>query len=124
MVRISPGLLLSFMEAAVLTAISVAISTRLPMLANLVVCIVIYGLGHLVPVIADSSVGKNEFVKFVADTMSAVFPLLDYFNISAGISGGRWVPLSYLAVAGIYCVLLCSVAMLLALLLFEDRDLA
>ncbi len=124
MVRIAPGLLLSFMEAAVLTAISVAISTRLPMLANLVVCAVIYALGHLVPIVADSSVGKNEFVKFVADAMSAVFPLLDYFDISAGISGGRTVPLEYLAWAGVYCVLLCCVAMLVALLLFEDRDLA
>jgi ABC-type transport system involved in multi-copper enzyme maturation permease subunit len=124
MLRIAPGLLLSFMEATVLTAISVAISTRLPMLANLVVCAVIYALGHLVPVIADSSVGKNEFVRFVADAMSAVFPLLDYFNISAGISGGRAVPLAYLGVAAVYCVLLCCVAMLVALLLFEDRDLA
>ena len=124
MVRIAPGLLLSFMEAVVLTAISVAISTRLPMLANLVVCAVIYALGHLVPVVADSSVGKNEFVRFVADAMSAIFPLLDYFNISAGISGGRTVPWGYLGMAGVYCVLLCSVAMLLALLLFEDRDLA
>ena len=124
MVRIAPGLLLSFMEATVLTAISVAISTRLPMLANLVVCLVIYGLGHLVPIIADSSVGKNEFVRFVAGLMSAVFPLLDYFNISAGISGGRPVPWDYLAWAGLYCGMLCCVAMFLALLLFEDRDLA
>ena len=36
MLEIAPGLLLAFMEAVVLTAISVAISTRLPMLANLV----------------------------------------------------------------------------------------
>ena len=32
-----------------LTAISVAISTRLPMMANLVICAAIYVLGHLVP---------------------------------------------------------------------------
>ena len=37
MLQIAPGLLLGFMEAVVLTAISVAISTRLPMLANLVI---------------------------------------------------------------------------------------
>ena len=124
MVRIAPGLLLSFMEAAVLTAISVAISTRLPMLANLVICVVIYALGNLVPIIADSSVGKNEFVKFVADMMSAVFPLLDYFNSATAISGGRAVPLAYLGWAGLYCFLLCCFAMLWALLSFETRDLA
>jgi len=34
------------------------------------------------------------------------------------------VPLSYLGLAGIYCLLYSGLAMLVALLLFEDRDLA
>ena len=38
MIGIVPGLVLAFMETVVLTAISVAISTRLPMLPNLVIC--------------------------------------------------------------------------------------
>jgi ABC-type transport system involved in multi-copper enzyme maturation permease subunit len=46
MIGIVPGLVLSFLETVVLTAISVAISTRLPMLPNLVICGSIYVLGH------------------------------------------------------------------------------
>jgi hypothetical protein len=122
--QIAPGLILAMMEVVVLTAISVAISTRLPMLANLVICAAIYVLGHLVPILADSAVGKNEFVQFVAGLQSAVFPVLDDFNISAGISAGAWVPWPYIAVDGLYCLLYSAVAMLVALLLFEDRDLA
>ncbi|MCE5267916.1 MAG: ABC transporter permease [Planctomycetaceae bacterium] len=124
MLQVAPGLVLSFMEATVLAAISVAISTRLPMLANLVICAVIYVLGHLVPSLAASSVGQVEFVRFIANLLSAIIPLLEYFNISAAISTGSAVPLKYLATSGLYCLLLCSVAMLVALLLFEDRDLA
>jgi ABC-type transport system involved in multi-copper enzyme maturation permease subunit len=124
MLGIAPGLALSFMEAVVLTAISVAISTRLPMLANLVVCATIYVLGHLVPILANSAVGRNEYVRFVADLQAAVFPVLDYFNVSAGISTDHAVPLLYLGWAGLYCFLYSCVAMLVALLLFEDRDLA
>ena len=86
--RSPPVLALALMETVVLTAISVAISTRLPMMANMVICVAIYVLGHLVPILADSAVGKNEYVKFVADLQSAVFPVLDHFNISAGISAG------------------------------------
>jgi ABC-type transport system involved in multi-copper enzyme maturation permease subunit len=123
-VKIAPGLALAMMEVIVLAAISVAISTRLPMMANLVICAAIYVLGHLVPILADSAVGKNEYVKFVADLQSAIFPVLDHFNISAGISGGWPVPWQYIAADGLYCVLYSSVAMLVALLLFEDRDLA
>jgi ABC-type transport system involved in multi-copper enzyme maturation permease subunit len=124
MLQIAPGLILALMETIVLTAISVAISTRLPMMANMVICAAIYVLGHLVPILADSAVGKSEFVQFVADLQSAIFPVLDHFNISAGISAGVEVPWSYIAVDGVYCLLYSTVAMLVALLLFEDRDLA
>ncbi len=124
MIQIAPGLALGLMEVVVLTAISVAISTRLPMMANLIICAAIYVLGHLVPILADSAVGKNEYVRFVADLQAAVFPVLDQFNISTGISTGQPVPLVYLGVALIYCLLYSTVAMLFALLLFEDRDLA
>ena len=124
MVQIAPGLLLAFMETVVLAAISVAISTRLPMLANLIICASIYVLGHLVPILANSAVGQIEFVRFVANLLAAILPVLDHFNISAGISTGQEVPAEYVAWAALYCLVYTSVAMLLALLLFEDRDLA
>jgi ABC-type transport system involved in multi-copper enzyme maturation permease subunit len=124
--QIMPGLLLAFMEAVVLTSISVAISTRLPMLANLVICGSIYFLGHLVPLLANSAVGKIPQVGFVAGLLSAVLPVLENFNVTAiaFFEPKQAVPLSYLGLAGAYCLLYCGVAMLLALLLFEDRDLA
>ena len=124
MLQIAPGLLLAFMETVVLTAISVAISTRLPMMANLIICASIYVLGHLVPILVNSAVGQIEFVRFVANLLAAILPVLDHFNISAGISAGQEVPMEYLAWAGLYCLIYSSVAMLLAMLLFEDRDLA
>ena len=68
MTRIVPGMVLSFLETVVMTAISVAISTRLPMLVNLVVCIAIFFLGHLSPVLveATSQGNVNELVSFMA----------------------------------------------------------
>ncbi len=53
MVQIAPGLGLAFLEAVMMTSISVAISTRLPMLPNLAICASIYVLGHLVPMLAS-----------------------------------------------------------------------
>jgi ABC-type transport system involved in multi-copper enzyme maturation permease subunit len=118
------GLALAFMEAVVLTAISVAISTRLPMLPNLIICGAIYVLGNLGPLIVQSSVGQNEFVAFFGQLVALVLPMLDVFNIQAAVAGGKHVPLVYLGWALVYCVLYSTVAMLLALILFEDRDLA
>ena len=124
MTGIIPGLVLSFMETVVLTAISVAISTRLSILPNLVICGSIYALGHLGPLIVQSSYGQNEFVAFFGQLIALILPVLDHFNIQAAVAGGVKVPLDYLAWAGLYCVLYSAVAMLLALILFEDRDLA
>jgi ABC-type transport system involved in multi-copper enzyme maturation permease subunit len=124
MIGTVPGLVLAFMEVVVLTAISVAISTRLPMLPNLIIVGAIYVLGNLGPLIVQSSVGSNEFVSFFGQLVALVLPMLDVFNIQAAVAGGKRVPLDYLGWALLYCVLYSTVAMLLALILFEDRDLA
>ncbi len=124
MMLILPGLALTFMEVIVLTAVSVAISTRLPMIPNLVICAAIYVLGHLMPALVAAASKRFEIPYFVAQLLAAVLPMLDYFNPSTSVTTGKQVPLEYLGWAGLYCLLYTSVAMLLALLLFEDRDLA
>jgi ABC-type transport system involved in multi-copper enzyme maturation permease subunit len=123
-VRIVPGLVLALMESVVMAAISVAVSTRLPMLPNLVICGSIYVLGHLAALIVKSSVGENVFVKFVGKLISVVLPVLDHYEIEGAIAGATSVPPAYLAWALLYSALYCAAAMLLALIFFEDRDLA
>jgi ABC-type transport system involved in multi-copper enzyme maturation permease subunit len=124
MIRIVPGLVLAFLETIVMAAISVAISTRLPMLANLIVCATVYVLGHLVPMLVNSSVGKFEIVRFAGQFIATVLPVLDNFNIQAAVAAGAVVPLAYLGMAALYCALYTTIALLLGLAMFEDRDLA
>ena len=126
MIRLVPGLVLAFMEALVFTALSVAISTRLPLLANMTICLVIYALGHLTPLVVESSVEGAGFgiVRFFAQLIATIFPNLELFNIQAAISAGVDVPFVYLGWAFSYCAVYSIIAMLLALIMFEDRDLA
>jgi ABC-type transport system involved in multi-copper enzyme maturation permease subunit len=126
MVQTVPGLALAFMEVAVLAAISVAISTRLPMIANFILCFSIYVLGHLTPLMVQSAVVNEAFepVVFVGRLIATVFPVLENLNIQAAIAGGQEVPLVYLGWALVYSTIYGVIAMLLALALFEDRDLA
>jgi ABC-type transport system involved in multi-copper enzyme maturation permease subunit len=123
-VRTVPGLVLAFMEAIVLAAVSVAISTRLPLVANFLICTAIYALGHITPTIVSSSSGGFEPVAFVGQLIATIVPNLDTFNLQAGIAAGSEVPYDYLLVSLVYCILYGTVAMLLALVMFEDRDLA
>jgi ABC-type transport system involved in multi-copper enzyme maturation permease subunit len=128
MLDTTPGLALAFMEAVVLSSIAVAISTRLSIVPNLVICLSIYLLGNLVPRLVNSDVGRFEIVNFVGRFLAAILPVLDHFSVESIMFRNQPVPwhemANYLALAGLYCVLYSTVAMLVALLLFEDRDLA
>ena len=123
-VRTIPGLALAFMETLIFVSISIAISTRLPLLANFMICFAIYAFGHLTPLLVQTGEQQFETVKFFARFIATVLPVLDHFNIQAAVAAGVGVPLAYLGWAALYCALYCGIAMLLALVLFEDRDLA
>jgi ABC-type transport system involved in multi-copper enzyme maturation permease subunit len=125
-IQIIPGLLLILLEVSVLSAVSVAISTRLPMVVNLVSCFSIFVVGHLTPVLVQSDIfeGRLEFVQFMAQAIATVLPALELFNISAAVATDTIVPPAYLGTAALYCAAYCTAAILLAFILFEDRDLA
>lgn len=120
---ILPGLSLIAMEVAVLTSISVAISTRVPMLVNISTCFSIFVIGHLTPVLVLLEV-QNVFVRFVASLLATVMPVLEHFNVSAAIATGKIIPGEYLLEASLYCLAYMTAVLLLGLLMFEDRDLA
>ncbi|MBI2824236.1 MAG: ABC transporter permease subunit [Planctomycetia bacterium] len=123
MVQVVPGLVLAFLETVTMASIAVALSTRLSMVPNLLICATIYVLGHLAPVFANAF-GNSQLVAFFGQFIATVLPNLEDFNVQAAVSTGEPIPLVYVGWAAIYCALYSTVAMLLALLLFEDRDLA
>lgn len=97
MITVVPGLVLSLFEAILLAAVSLAVSTRLGMVANLIICFTVYAAGHLVPLIVQSSVGKFAIVRFVGQLFATILPVLEHFTIEAAVVGGIPVPWSYLA---------------------------
>jgi ABC-type transport system involved in multi-copper enzyme maturation permease subunit len=124
MVKTLPGLALILLEISVLAAVSVAISTRLPMVVNIVTTFAIFVIGHLTPVLVKGGVVRNEFVEFMARLIATILPSLEVFNMEAAVATGAIVPPEYLLWALVYCMAYCAAAILLAFLLFEDRDLA
>jgi len=123
-ITVVPGLVLSLLETILMAAVSLAVSTRLGMVPNLVVCFAIYTLGHLVPLIVQSSVGRFAIVRFVGQFFATILPVLDHFTIEAAVVGGVAVPWEYLGWAALYAGLYSLIALLVALVLFQDRDLA
>jgi ABC-type transport system involved in multi-copper enzyme maturation permease subunit len=125
-VQVVPGLVLIFLEVAVLGAISVAISTRLPMVVNMTACFAIFVVGHLTPILVQAEgTGRGyEIVRFVGQLIATVLPALEWFSIQGAVATERIVPPDYLGWATLYSGAFAAAAILLAFILFEDRDLA
>jgi len=121
---ILPGILLIYMEVAILAAISVAISTRLPMMVNMIICFGIYIIGHLTPNLVQAKSEGLEFVKFTGQLIATILPNLDNFNMSPAVATGTVVPPIYIGYSALSCLLYSGIAILVAFILFEDRDLA
>lgn len=124
--QILPGIVLCFFQVSVLGAISVAVATRLPMVANLVVCFAVFVVGNLTPMMVaqGSTVIKNEYVTFVARLIATVLPSLHSFDIYGALARGGSVPPAYLGIALLYGAAYATATILVAFILFEDRDLA
>lgn len=122
-----PGLVISFCQVMVLLAIAVALATRLPMLVTLVVCLVVYFLGHLTPVMTQVSRG-NRLIQFFAQMFDYVLPGLDLFDVGSAVIRDLPLPAGeyafYTANVAFYALTYTAIALLFGLILFEDRDLA
>jgi len=130
------GIALGFGQVMILVAIATALATRLPFIVNLVVCLIIYFLGHLAPVVVrvtEHAGGPNQstgvgLIKFLGNLFDTFLPALEFFTMGPAII--REAPLRldefilYVATVLGYAVIYTVIALIVGLLLFEDRDLA
>ncbi|QDU21581.1 ABC transporter permease subunit [Urbifossiella limnaea] len=129
----SLGIALGFGQVMILVAIASALATRLPFVINIVLCLVIYCLGHLAPVVVQvtqSGGGGTAMglVGFVGQLFDVLLPALEFFNMGPAIIRESpldlWQFAGYVATVFGYSVIYTAIALLVGLLLFEDRDLA
>jgi hypothetical protein len=129
------GLARIFGQVMILLAICTALATRVQFVVNLVICLGVFLIGNLSPIMVHvTDKPENEgnpalqLVRFIAQLFNAVFPSLDAFDMGPAII--RDTPLSTISFLGfvatvfLYALLYTGVAILTGLLLFEDRDLA
>jgi len=115
------GTLFGFFQVFVLSAVSVAVSTRFPMMVNLSVCLSLYVLGHVSRYIFVSTV-RGSAAGYVATLLYAVVPNLSNFNVAGALGMGQTVPISYIGLSALSAVLYAGVALLVALASFQTRE--
>jgi ABC-type transport system involved in multi-copper enzyme maturation permease subunit len=132
-----PGLVLGFCKVMVVLAIAVSLATRVPMVVNLVSCLVIYLLGHLMPVlvqigrhrnILDPNSAVGQMLYFMAQLFEVLLPGMDFFGVGTMLATDTSVAspayLLYVGSVVLYGLLYTAIVLLFGLILFEDRDLA
>ncbi|MBL8797531.1 MAG: ABC transporter permease subunit, partial [Planctomycetia bacterium] len=138
-----PGLLVGFGQVMLFLGVASALATRLPLVVNLGVCLALFFLGNLAPILLQSAQRLErqfqrehpgstsatlELVQFTARMLDTVLPALEYFGIGPAIIRDRPLPLGpYLAHVGLttgYSIMYTAIALLVGLILFEDRDVA
>ena len=128
----SLGLIVGFGQVMVLLAICVSLATRLSYVVNLTICLAIFVLGHLAPVLVSFTQkfdqGVFVLIRFIAQLFDAVLPSLEYFNMAPAIIRDSELPLAafavYVATVFGYALLYSSIALVVGLFLFEDKDLS
>jgi hypothetical protein len=128
------GVALGFGQVMILVAIASALATRLTFVVNIVICLLVYFLGHLTPVVVQATrqargegVGRG-LVGFLGQLFDVLLPALESFNMGRVIIRESPLPLwefgGYVLTVFGYSLIFTAIALLVGLLLFEDRDLA
>jgi ABC-type transport system involved in multi-copper enzyme maturation permease subunit len=126
------GLILGFGQVMVLLAFAASLATRMTMVVNLVVCLVIFFLGHLSPVLVQASQqlkgGTLALVGFLARLFDMILPSLEFFSSSPVVIRESALDAtafaSYVGSVFGYAGMYTAIVLLFGLILFEDRDLA
>lgn len=136
-----PSLLLVWMQISVLAAASVAVSTRVSLVVNLPVVILLYIAGNLTRFLPQAITPQSSLgTRFFAGLISDVLPFLDVFDLrtqavyarialkgTVFASDVNAVALSAIwfnvGIASLYALAYATFALCAGLLLFEGREL-
>lgn len=128
MTEMIPGVVMDLSEVMMLVAVAVALATRLPMILNLVFCVVVYFLSQLTPMLGQVSGRKFPLVQFIANLFDSLLPGLQFLKVGNVIElptppDARGFTI-YVATAALLSIIYTAIALLFGLIMFEDRDLA
>ena len=109
---------LVFMAVLVLTSVAVAVSTRFGEIVTLVVCTGVLELG----LVSDYLFGQYREDHILADAVYRVVPNLAFFWITDALTQEQEVTASYVGSVASYAACYVLAALLLAIALFERRE--
>jgi ABC-2 type transport system permease protein len=112
------GSVLLLLAAIVIVALAVALSARFNIVVTLSACIGIFLLG----LVSDYTFGRFAETQLWAKIGRFLVPNLQIFWISDAIYEGSVVPLRYIGISAFYAVCYTTAILLIAIALFQRRQ--
>ena len=117
---VMPALILLFFAVWAMSAITVTLSARLDMVANLCISSILFFAGLISDYFLSGSEGTFSF----SALLYAVIPNWQFFWMADALANNTHIPWTYVAWAAIYIVLYMTICSVIALTLFNDKEVA
>jgi len=118
--RIVPAGVLITLALVTLTALALALSTRLSVVPTITVCAVVFVMGLL----SDHVFGRVADRSVVASVLYGLLPNWQHFWVADALNGGGTIPWAYVLRAAAYTVAYSAGFLCLGGLLFRGREVA
>ena len=109
---------LIMLAVMVLAAVALAASTRLSQVMTLLVCVLVTMIG----LVSDYTLGQHAFDSVVARVLYHLLPNLGLYWVVDAASANVGVPVGYVVMATGYTVLLVTATLMIAVALFQRRE--
>ena len=117
------ALVMCLMQVMILGAVAVACCVRASMIVSVLVFFTTFVGGQFVERIAKaSSEAGTSLGRLLGTVMSAVIPDLQSLNFSQEVGGEKLISLAVMGWGGLYTCLYASAAIIVALMLFRNRE--
>ncbi len=117
---LAPALILLFFAVWSMSAITIALSTRLDILPNMIVCSLLFLLG----LVSDYYFAGQAQSNFLYSLLYAAIPNWQLFWLADALASRRSIPLEYLLWASAYVLLYVSFCSFIAVIMFTDKELS
>ncbi|NOY81469.1 MAG: ABC transporter permease [Kiritimatiellaeota bacterium] len=113
-----PALILILYAVCIMGTIATALSTRLELVSNLLVCSTVFAVG----LVSDYMLGRFADTSIVARILYCIVPNWQLFWAADALAAKRPIPWGYVGLGAAYLALFAGFFVTLAVILFRDRE--
>ena len=118
--EVIPALLLLFFAVWVMVAITVMLSTRLDITANLLISSLLFFFGLVADYFFGASAGSASLSAF----LYAIIPNWQFFWMADALANKQAIPWDYVGWTALYTLFYISICTIIAVTLFNDKEIA